>query len=299
MAWLSLVLNEGYFCRWAPLRSTDRTSTKGEIRYTAEFHPTVAMPRVQETGDEESDAVEKEEPTRVLPEVPPRDLHGFPIRYTPDNLVDLFAYNSGVLIVKIHEVRLPRVAHVYCQLLVDSLLPQYQTRKIKGRTLALNETCDAFVKEADFSRVAIEIKPADADEKDDSKVAFWINPVSMVIRHIQARRRRGESRDEHGEWFDLMGMTEPGGKIRLSFDYEPLANFTLNPDESLDNQGQLTVTLLDAKDLMAADKSGTSDPYVVFTVNGERVHKSATIKKTLNPVWKNETFTVPIVSVFI
>ena len=42
---------------------------------------------------------------------------------------------------------------------------------------------------------------------------------------------------------------------------------------------------------------GTSDPYVVFTVNGERVHKSQVIKKTLNPVWKNEQFTVPIVSI--
>lgn len=47
---------------------------------------------------------------------------------------------------------------------------------------------------------------------------------------------------------------------------------------------------------MAADKTGTSDPYVVFTVNGERVHKSDTIRKTLNPKWQRERFTVPIVS---
>ena len=44
---------------------------------------------------------------------------------------------------------------------------------------------------------------------------------------------------------------------------------------------------------------GTSDPYVVFTVNGERVHKSQVMKKTLNPVWKNEQFTVPIVCIAI
>jgi Ca2+-dependent lipid-binding protein len=56
------------------------------------------------------------------------------------------------------------------------------------------------------------------------------------------------------------------------------------------------VTLLGAKNLKAADKSGTSDPFVKFTVNGDVVHKSLTIKKTLNPVWKDESFEVPIVS---
>lgn len=62
------------------------------------------------------------------------------------------------------------------------------------------------------------------------------------------------------------------------------------------DQGNLTVTLISAKNLKAADKSGTSDPYVKFTVNGEVVHKSATLKKTINPIWKGETFQVPIVS---
>jgi Ca2+-dependent lipid-binding protein len=47
---------------------------------------------------------------------------------------------------------------------------------------------------------------------------------------------------------------------------------------------------------MAADKTGTSDPYVVFTVNGEKVYKSNVIKKELNPNWTDEKFNVPIVS---
>lgn len=56
------------------------------------------------------------------------------------------------------------------------------------------------------------------------------------------------------------------------------------------------MTLLNAKNLKAADKSGTSDPYVKFTINGEVVHKSSTIKKTINPIWKDESFQVPIIS---
>ena len=40
---------------------------------------------------------------------------------------------------------------------------------------------------------------------------------------------------------------------------------------------------------------GKSDPFVVFTLNGQRVHKSQTKKKTLHPEW-NETFSVTVVS---
>lgn len=244
-------------------------------------------------------------------EVPERDLHDCPIRRTPDNLVDLFAYNSGILTVKIHEVKLPHAEHAYCALIVDSLLPQFTTTKLKGRTLTFNETSDAFVKEADFSRVAVEVKPADATEKSDEKLGFWIGKVSDIVRQIQRKRRskslgdkeqddeENQEAEDDGEWFELHGTLGGDGRIRLSFDFAPLINFTLDPSESLDNQGQLTVTLLDGKNLMAADKSGTSDPYVIFTVNGSEVHKSEAIKKTVNPVWKNETFTVPIVSILL
>lgn len=39
---------------------------------------------------------------------------------------------------------------------------------------------------------------------------------------------------------------------------------------------------------------GKSDPFAVFTLNGQRVFKSQTKKKTLNPDW-NEDFTVSVV----
>ena len=41
---------------------------------------------------------------------------------------------------------------------------------------------------------------------------------------------------------------------------------------------------------------GKSDPYVEFTLDGERVFKSQTKKRTLHPEW-NETFSVTVVSV--
>jgi len=40
---------------------------------------------------------------------------------------------------------------------------------------------------------------------------------------------------------------------------------------------------------------GKSDPFAVFSLNGQSVFKSRTKKKTLNPDW-NENFVMPIVS---
>lgn len=56
---------------------------------------------------------------------------------------------------------------------------------------------------------------------------------------------------------------------------------------------QLRIHLISGHNLRAMDKSGTSDPYVKFKMNGRLLHKSKTIYRDLNPVW-DETFTVPI-----
>lgn len=44
---------------------------------------------------------------------------------------------------------------------------------------------------------------------------------------------------------------------------------------------------------------GTSDPYVIFWVNGLNVFKSERIKKQLNPVWQNAKFKLAIVRLFL
>ncbi|XP_065086202.1 multiple C2 and transmembrane domain-containing protein isoform X2 [Ochlerotatus camptorhynchus] len=56
---------------------------------------------------------------------------------------------------------------------------------------------------------------------------------------------------------------------------------------------QLRINLLSGHNLVAMDKSGTSDPYVKFKVGGRLLYKSKTVHKDLNPVW-DETFVVPV-----
>ncbi|KAM6503942.1 hypothetical protein JOM56_000885 [Amanita muscaria] len=47
-------------------------------------------------------------------------------------------------------------------------------------------------------------------------------------------------------------------------------------------------------DLHAADRSGKSDPFVVFALNGPKVIRSKVRKKTLDPEW-GEEFEIAIV----
>lgn len=56
---------------------------------------------------------------------------------------------------------------------------------------------------------------------------------------------------------------------------------------------QLKIHLVSGRNLIAMDKSGTSDPYVKFKSGSRLLYKSKTVHKELNPTF-DEVFTVPI-----
>jgi len=57
-------------------------------------------------------------------------------------------------------------------------------------------------------------------------------------------------------------------------------------------KGKINVRIIAAKDLMAADINGLSDPYVELTL-GKSTSKSKTVTKTLNPTW-DDTFEMSV-----
>ncbi|XP_072551589.1 multiple C2 and transmembrane domain-containing protein 2 [Salminus brasiliensis] len=55
----------------------------------------------------------------------------------------------------------------------------------------------------------------------------------------------------------------------------------------------LSINLKEGRNLVIRDRSGTSDPYVKFKVDGKTLYKSKVVHRNLNPMW-NESFSFPI-----
>ncbi|CAO3626810.1 unnamed protein product [Cunninghamella blakesleeana] len=222
------------------------------------------------------------------------------------------------------------------EILIDSNDPQYKTVPQGGNVLEFNETGDAFIKELEFSNLVVriarsqnkdseihgfvtiparkilqgilekqkkvepELEPSTststsstADNKDDSNNTNQKEVTNDKSKSGDPKDKQDSNRDT-GEEFKLLNID--GGSVRLSFKYYPVVQYTLPPEESLENQGKLTVTSISASNLKAADRGGTSDPYLVFKFNDEKVFKSEVYKKQLNPKFdpKKETFILPV-----
>ncbi|CAO3622085.1 unnamed protein product [Mucor fragilis] len=299
--------------REAALTSLDRKKGRGTLKFSASFFPTLALAKEDEKKKQDqqqqqqeeggsADSGEMSEPELIEKpkELPEKDLHGELIKYktlsADKKLIDLSSYESGVLAVKIHSVALNESSKAVVDLMLDSNDPQFSTVEQKGSRLEINETGTAFVKEMDFSKLTVRVRNMRGEgDKDDKS----LGRCTLEVRKIVERLMKASEDDSITEPVveDIPLLDSPGGKIRLSFSFIPAIKFKLDPAESLENQGNLTVTVVKATNLTAADRSGTSDPFIRFYVDEERVYKTQTYKKTLNPVFnKDETFTVPIVN---
>ncbi|KAJ3325865.1 hypothetical protein HDV06_002250 [Boothiomyces sp. JEL0866] len=65
---------------------------------------------------------------------------------------------------------------------------------------------------------------------------------------------------------------------------------------SISNGNRINFHIHSARGLQGVDRGGTSDPYVKVTAPDVKksIYKTAVIKKSLNPIWHDEKFTIPI-----
>lgn len=211
--------------------------------------------------------------TSVLEKKEPPKVH-----LTPEQLL---SYKSGVAIFKIIEGELAN-PNCYLEVLFDDFaFPSYVSSKARSRHQKWDEVGDGFVRELDFSRITLRLK-AKTDESD--VIASLTGDTADVLKMSLNNPHEYVLRSSSGEIY----------KIKVSMKYIPV-EMVLDASESINNMGDLKVELVEAKNLPAADRSGYSDPYVVFHLNGEKVFKSKTVKKTLNPSF-DEKFEVTIPS---
>ncbi|KAF9026598.1 C2 domain-containing protein [Rhodocollybia butyracea] len=179
---------------------------------------------------------------------------------------ELLAQQSGIIVFNVISGQLTRKARVE-MLLDDGYWPCFATNRPRSTKASWGYVGEGFVKELDFGQVWIRLNDARrATRMPDSAQTYTLH-------------------DSDG------GSTST---VTIEARYIPVP-VVLEARESINNQGMLTVTLLDARDILAADRGGKSDPFATFTLNGQRVFKSETKKKTLNPDW-NEQFSVSVPS---
>ncbi|KAF9183722.1 hypothetical protein BGZ51_003826 [Haplosporangium sp. Z 767] len=276
--------------RWVPLMQKDGTP-KGELHYVVSFHPTLKLAK-EATEDEKKAATAAPVETINATEPSPGNLMNpasavignAATTLPPDTIYEHEAldYDSGVLVVNLIDAELDR-SNTYCEFFIDSDDYQFKSQLQKSRNPKWNEVADIFVKELEYAKLVILVKEKSSADKG-SVIGMFSSNVRTLLENTPA----------DGGHFVILDKLEKRGSLHMKFQFLPV-KIELLPKERLDNMGNLTVTLVRAKNLIAADRGGASDPYVVFKVNGKEIYKSEVVKKTVNPEF-GENFVVPIAS---
>ncbi|KAG6371667.1 C2 domain-containing protein [Boletus reticuloceps] len=180
----------------------------------------------------------------------------------------LLKHQSGIIIFNILSGKLQRKARLEV-LLDDGYWPAFSTIKARSTHAMWQHVGEGVIKELDFGRVWLRLNESADGDKDDI-IAEWKGDAKLFLQTTLDRR----------ESFFLTDVQDESkiSTVEIEARYVPIP-LELEPRESINT----------------ADKGGKSDPYAVFTLNGCKVFKSQTKKKTLHPDW-SENFTVNVPS---
>ncbi|KAL8731971.1 MAG: hypothetical protein Q9166_003103 [cf. Caloplaca sp. 2 TL-2023] len=221
----------------------------------------------------------EQEETSGKAEKPPK------LRLSPEELVK---HESGLLIFKLLEGNLAH-SDVRVEVVMDDMVfPSFSSAKVKSKHTQFGETGDAFVRELDFSKITLRLrektdKKGEEDKSDTTAAKLTGSTMDTLLRCLNKPTE-----------LVLKGSDGSVSRIRVTLKYIPV-KMQLDPSESINNQGNLRVDILDADDLPAADRNGFSDPYCKFDLNEKEIYKTKIQKKTLHPAW-NEYFECPVAS---
>ncbi|KZW02621.1 tricalbin [Exidia glandulosa HHB12029] len=196
---------------------------------------------------------------------------------------ELFEHQSGVVVFDVISGQLPKKSRLEI-LLDDGYWPAFGTTKARSNNAKWDQVGEGFIKELDFGKIWLRLNENDEGEKEDIIAQFKFDAKPFLQTCLTGEStftlKDNEARDV--------------ASVVIAAKYIPV-DFKLEPRESVNNQGVLRVTLVEGKEIHGADRSGKSDPFVVFSLGDQKVYKSEVIKKTLAPQWK-ESFEVMIPS---
>ncbi|KAF5109968.1 hypothetical protein DV453_001259 [Geotrichum candidum] len=274
---------------------------KGTLIYTFSFFPTVnvmdpdeaeelrkeaekkvkeaeaAAANEEKTNDEKK--AEKPEGKEAAPE-PEQDepaAKDIPLK-------ELIQNESGVMAVTFLDGKIYE-KDVYLRISVDdAFFPAFTGPRLATGSQLLGDTGELLIRELSWSQLIFQITSKPKGLKKDDYIATYKIATLNLLKKAYYDKYQIHLKD--GD--KLVAV------LNLRARYFPLL-MELDPSESINNMGELQGEIIKAENVPAADRSGYSDPYAVVQLNGEKVFKTKTVKKTLNPVW-NEQFSIEILS---
>ena len=147
------------------------------------------------------------------------------------------------------------------------------TQKTKPRYKTLEPSFnERFVFPQASDVLSLELK-----DEDKFGTSDWLGSVIVPLSEL-------DPNVDHTSWHKVIGQRgskKATGEVHLNIKLsEKIENLSLG-------KAEVEITIIAAKELRAADRNGTSDPFIIARLNKE-VFRTKTIYKTLDPEWNEE-----------
>lgn len=189
---------------------------------------------------------------------------------------ELLNSQSGVLAVNVISGELRKRARF--ELLVDGdYWPAFSTEKSRTTSARWDQAGEGFIRELDFANVWLRLNEDEEGLKEDIIGELKMKATDFI----------GQCLDKEADFVLTHRNGGQPSRLKLMAKYIPVP-VVLEPRESMNNMGTLTVEVIGANGLLAVDRGGKSDPYALFTLNGQKAHKTEKKTKTLAPKWDED-----------
>ncbi|ORX44171.1 C2-domain-containing protein [Piromyces finnis] len=300
-------LEDGRYNITSPLYENQQKNVncEGEIHFQLQYYPlTLARPKETEattetTTETTTEATEKVTPGAEVDKKKPKisgtslSGRGFSIFSASQMGISSIELNdptknniTGVLRIKLEEAKnLRQGSCAYCECSFDNSPDEifYRSAVIKSSTPVWDEISEGLIMNIIENKLLFNIRVRARDngtsDADTSLLAlkFGLNDIASNLNK--------------SVWYTNDKTNPEAPAVKIAFGYSPV-DIKVPPKDYLPNMGVLTVNVNDGK-VVAVDSSGTSDPFIIFNLNGNKVYTTKEIKKTLEPCW-NEKFDINI-----
>ncbi|ODQ80179.1 hypothetical protein BABINDRAFT_171199 [Babjeviella inositovora NRRL Y-12698] len=269
-----------------------KKGARGFVTYSLSFYPTVPVMTLQDIKEEADEEAKRAEEAKKKAEEeaknPPKEDAAAETETTEVaavsrkknlSLAQLLEYQTGVFVFKILGVDSSK-SDLYLQAFFDKDgYASFESSKLENKKTKIGLTSDYLVRELDWSITNLRLSKKAKYNRAEEAVAEITLPTIQLLQNSY----------QNPQTLTMGGGS--AGSVQVQCRWIPVLVSDLPMADSIANSGHLKIQLVDAEGLPSADRNGYSDPYVELYLNNTKneFFKSKTKKKTLSPVWNEET----------